>query len=112
MLKVEKIMGYRKVPIGRAAVFLLPKIKLDSVRDEVNHFLTEHFESFTLEEGNDIKGYWRKAYDGVLVRYTVSFNGKDRIAILDEFLAKLAGKLNEECIYVSTGEDVWLVYPA
>jgi hypothetical protein len=104
-------MGFRKVSIGRAAVFLLPKAKLDIIRDEVNHFLAENFESFTLEEGNDIKGYWRKSYDGILVRYTVSFKGKDRIPLLDEFLARIASKINEECIYVSTGEDVWHVFP-
>ncbi len=37
--------------------------------------------------------------------------GKDRIAILEAFLAEIAVAMGEECIYFETGEDAWLIYP-
>jgi len=42
--------------------------------------------------------------------YKVSFRGRNRVAMLQEFLSQLAGELGEDSIYLEYGEDAWLVY--
>ena len=107
--------------LGRMAVFLLPSLKLkqkkkrgESYEDIVHDFLMKRFSGYTASAGN-IFGYWRddttgrESY-GEHKEYKVSFRGKNRVAILKEFLSELAGELDEDSIYLEYGEDAWLVY--
>ena len=41
----------------------------------------------------------------------VSFRGKERIPKLQKFLAEICSVMREECIYLETGENSWLIYP-
>jgi len=51
--------GYRRVPLGPMAVFLLPSLKLKQrgsdgrlVEERVHAFLMAHFAGYTVETGN------------------------------------------------------------
>jgi hypothetical protein len=112
--------SFRLDPLGRMAVFLLPSLKLKqkklgkSFEEVVHHFLLKNFEGYTASAGN-IFGFWRDAktgreFYGEHKEYKVSFRGRDRVAMLQEFLSQLAGELGEDCIYLEYGEDAWLVY--
>ena len=103
-------MAHRKVSLGRMATFLIPEAKVELVHEEIAFFLTEKFDSFTFSDAV-FSGYYIRKFEGKFREYRVSFLGKDRIPILDNFLEKLARELNEECIIETTGEDVWLIYP-
>ena len=109
--------------LGRMAVFLLPSLKLKRRQrrgrsyDEVVHlFLMKQFGGYTASAGN-IFGFWRheqtgREYYGEHREYKVSFRGKDRVAMLQRFLSRLARDLGEETIYLEYGEDAWLVHAA
>ena len=115
----------RKQPIrldalGRMAVFLLPSLKLKqkklgkSFEEVVHHFLLKNFDGYTASAGN-IFGFWRdektgREFYGEHKEYKVSFRGRDRVAMLQRFLSRLAGELGEDCIYLEYGEDAWLVH--
>lgn len=115
-------MTPKKVSLGRMAVFLLPVLKLEThavrgikLKDAVHGFLLSKFNSYTAQDGH-IFGYWRdprtdKEHYDVHRTYKVSFEGKDRIPLLEKFLADVATEIEEECIYLETGEDAWLIYP-
>ncbi|MEK7627873.1 MAG: hypothetical protein AAB421_00435 [Patescibacteria group bacterium] len=116
-------MKYERVSLGRPAVFLLPSLKLKSWWDEtkrqtaedaIQHFLIAQFGGFTVTAGN-IFGYWTGAdqemFYGEHRLYSVAFNGKEKIPVLEKFLAQVAFILGEQCIYLETGEDAWLIYP-
>lgn len=102
------------------AVFLLPSLKLKrrqrlgrSYEEVVHHFLMKHFGGYTASAGN-IFGFWRdeesgREYYGEHREYKVSFRGRDRVAMLQQFLSRLAAQLGEETIYLEYGEDAWLV---
>ncbi len=115
-------LRYEKMPLGRPAVFLLPSEKLmrpdvsgKSAKDVVEQFLLDTYGGFTCTNGN-ISGYWRderqkKDHYGEHRLYTVAFPDKKRIPELERFLARMAVILGEDCIYLETGEDAWLIYP-
>src|SRR5262249_2117331 len=82
--------------------------------DVLHEFLMKRFGGYTASAGN-IFGYWKDArtgreYYGEHKEYKVSFRGKDRVALLLRYLARLGHQLGEDSIYVETGEDAWLVY--
>ena len=103
------------------AVFLLPSLKLKRMRklgksyeEVVHHFLLKHFGGYTASAGN-IFGFWRnddtgREFYGEHREYKVSFRGRDRVAMLQRFLSKVAAELGEETIYLEYGEDAWLVH--
>jgi hypothetical protein len=107
--------------LGRMAVFLLPSLKLKqreklgrTYEEIVHQFLMKHFGGYTASAGN-IFGFWRneasgREWYGEHREYKVSFRGRDRVAMLQRFLARLAEDLGEESIYLEYGEDAWLVY--
>ena len=113
---------YRKVSLGRPAVFLLPSLKLmqkdvggKTAEAMVEEFLMDTYGGFTCTAGN-IFGYWRSVPDkrehyGEHRLYTVSVADKRRIPELERFLDGMAVILGEESIYLETGEDSWLIYP-
>jgi hypothetical protein len=119
---VEKVPEERSrvKSLGRMAVFLLPSLKLKQQKlgrnyeEIVHHFLMKHFGGYTASAGN-IFGFWRDVEStresyGEHKEYKVSFRGGDRVAMLQQFLGKLAAELGEEAIYMEYGEDAWLVY--
>lgn len=118
---IDRPIKYKRESLGRPAIFYLPTgmmgLTLESGRtctEEVDEFLATTFGGYT-EEGGANSGYWRndngKVYKGTFQRYRVSFEGKERIEQLEEFLAYIATQLKQESIYFETGEDAWLIYP-
>lgn len=113
-------MDYEKVSLGRMAVFLLPSLKLKfrhkdgkTVEEHVHQFLLTKFDGYTAATGN-IHGWWRnrgEEFYGEHREFKVAFAGKDRIVILEAFLAEIAVEIGEQTIYLETGEDAWLVVP-
>lgn len=113
---------YRVEPLGRPAVFLIPndlmEQKVDgdhTCRKEVEEYMATTFGGFT-DEGSYHNGFWRnangKSYTGKYQKNREAFIGKEHIHGLAGFLSFIAGKLGEESIYLETGEDAWLIYPA
>ena len=113
-------MKVKKESLGKEAVFLLPSLKLEqrdqkgkTIKDVIHDFIVKNFNSYTVETGN-IFGYWKQR-DGKIEygehrKFTVSFVGKNRIPILEKFIARIAYIIGEECVYFKTGEDTWLIY--
>jgi hypothetical protein len=112
--------SFRVDSLGRMAVFLLPSLKLKQKKrgktheETVHHFLMKHFAGYTASAGN-IFGFWRddrtgREYYGEHKEYKVSFRGRDRVDMLQQFLSRLARELGEDSIYLEYGEDAWLVY--
>lgn len=113
----RKKNNHRLVSLGRMAVFYIPSLKAKNIGYEtkIRDFLLEEFGACTASLGN-FCGWWKSSsrkgvcYDEH-IEFKVAFVGKERIPLLANFLAKVAKALNEECIYLETGEDAWLVYP-
>jgi len=115
-------MKYTKESLGRPATFLLPSLKLRSerwnnkpVEQAVREYLLANFGGYTAHAGN-VFGEWTeprtgKVFYGEHLAYSVAFKGKERIPELEEFLATVANVINEESVYLETGEDAWLIYP-
>ena len=99
----------------------MPSLKLKqrgpdglAVEDRIHRFLIGNFAGYTVETGN-ILGFWRDArgeeHYGEHRLFRVAFAGKDRVAVLEGFLATVATEIGERSIYLETGEDAWLIYP-
>jgi hypothetical protein len=115
------VAGYRRESLGRMAVFLLPSLKLKQrgqdgqpVEERIHRFLIGNFAGYTVETGN-ILGFWKdgrgEEHYGEHRLFRVAFAGKDRVAVLEEFLAGIATEIGERSIYLETGEDAWLISP-
>lgn len=113
--------GYRVESVGRDAVFYLPSdlmgMEIESgirCRQMVEDFLEQEYGGFT-DEGNNHNGFWKNAQGTRFYeryqKYRVAFTGPERIPKLESFLSYIAKGLNEESIFISTGEDSWLLYP-
>lgn len=106
--------------LGRPAHFFIPAHKWHNfpngkyVSDRVHDFLMANYGGYTLR--GPFKGNWRPqqgAYPIVesVMEIKVAFEGKERIPELQKFLADLCALINEECLYLETGEDSFLIYP-
>lgn len=113
-------MAYFEQALGATAVFLLPSLKLKERRkadllleDVVHDFLMANFGGYTAAAGN-IFGYWvdRDGHEsyGEHRQFSVALTEKGKLDELKEFLAKLAGKLGEQCIYLEADGRAVLVY--
>ena len=111
---------YRLQDLGRPAMFLIPVKKLKrkigkvSVEERLHKFLVAHFTAYTSSSIPSF-GVW-KGSDEKMVRdesrqYKVSFEGKDRLPVLIEELARIATLVEEECIYFEAGQYACLIYP-
>lgn len=112
---------FRVESLGRMAVFLLPSLKLKqrqklglTYEEIVHQFLMKNFGGYTASAGN-IFGFWRdekagREWYGEHREYKVSFRGRNRVAMLQQFLSKLASDLDEDTIYLEYGEGAWLVH--
>lgn len=104
----------RKESLGRMAVFLVPAKKLeDGIGERIERFLLDEYGGYTASTTNST-GWWKddkgqRHYD-LHRQYKASFPGKERIARLESFLADIARDTGEDCIYLETGEDAWLIY--
>ncbi len=111
---------YRLQNLGRPAVFLVPLKKLafkigdETVEDQLHRFLIKQFGAFTTSA---IPGYGvytdpeQKVVLDESREYKVSFNGKERIPLLIDELARIAALVGEDCIYLEAGQYACLVYP-
>ncbi len=114
--KTDHATNYHIEDLGRPAVFLIPVGKLQrligkyTIEEHIESFLTKHFQAFTVTRSH-IRGYWKRQVDD-LVEYEVSFLGKQKISVLFSELARLAHAMDEECIYIKTGEDTKLIHAA
>ena len=111
------------VPLGRPAHFFIPADKWDerdytdeegnTINVQVHNFLVENYQGYTVR--GPFKGFWSpKEGEGSnepVMEIKASFIGKERIPKLQKFLAGLCELMNEECLYLETGEDSWLIYP-
>jgi hypothetical protein len=102
------------------ALFLVPSLKLKErshdgqrVEDRIHRYLLDTFGGYTAAAGN-IFGYWRDAQGresyGEHKEYKVGLRDDERIPELKQFLARLAGELHEECIYLEIGRESWFIY--
>ena len=104
--------------LGRPAIFYVPQSKLDSdILQQITDFLKTNFGNCRYKEDGGI-GRWQND-DGVEyadnnAMFKTSFidntADKQKIKELKKFLAELAQKINEEAIYLETGEDAQLIY--
>lgn len=107
---IEEKDGYREEKLGKPAVFSIPSSKLESVECEIHNFLIENY-GHAWSQTPKIKGIWMGRPDGEYTKIEISFVGKEKIPALKRFLAQIATKLGEECIYLLTGSDSWYIYP-
>lgn len=107
---IEEKDGYREEYLGKPAVFSIPSPKLETVEYEIHNFLIENYGNAWSQTSN-IRGVWMGKPDGEYTKIEISFVGKEKIPVLKRFLAQIAEKIGEECIYLLTGADSWYVYP-
>ncbi len=102
--------------LGRPAVFFVPTIKIEGTdtEKELEAHLVMHYGGYTKASGVFHGCWWNvdlTIISDMHVQYTVAFWGKEKVQPFLDYLGELATKLGEDCIYVETGEDAWLVFP-
>ncbi|HVX11186.1 MAG TPA: hypothetical protein VHC22_08405 [Pirellulales bacterium] len=109
-------------PLGKMTAFYIPAHKLDapspdgpSPRGTIHQFLIEHFRAYT-HSPSLVKGFWvddrgRMSHD-VLERFEVSFGAEVDFERLVGFLRRMCNDLGEEAIYLTRGEESFLVHKA
>ncbi|HVA51659.1 MAG TPA: hypothetical protein VNH11_35290 [Pirellulales bacterium] len=108
-------------PLGKMTAFYIPAHKLDAParehgatpRDTIHRFLIEHFRAYT-HAPSLVKGFWlddqgRMQHD-VLERFEVSFGAEHEFERLVGFLRQICASLGEEAIYLTRGEESFLVH--
>jgi len=115
-------MNYREQSLGAPAVFLLPSLKLkeparsgSSPESRLHDFLMKNFGGYTAQAGN-IFGYWKDEAGGDSYgehrEFTVSLTDDSKLPLLKRHVASLAREMKEQCIYLRTGNETFLIYPA
>ncbi|MBI2669886.1 MAG: hypothetical protein HYX20_01975 [Candidatus Yanofskybacteria bacterium] len=107
---IEQKSGYQEEYLGKPAIFSIPSLKLEDVEYEINNFLIENY-GHAWSQTPNINGVWMGRPDGEYTKIEISFVGKEKIPALKRFLAQIAEKIGEECIYLLTGADSWYIYP-
>jgi hypothetical protein len=108
-------------PLGKMTAFYIPAHKLDvpspeqgaTPRGTIHQFLIEHFRAYT-HSPSLVKGFWvddrgRMSHD-VLERFEVSFGAETDFERLVAFLRRTCAALGEEAVYLTRGEDSFLVH--
>lgn len=108
-------------PLGKMTAFYIPANKLDAPtgergptpRDTIHQFLIEHFRAYT-HAPSLVKGFWlddrgRMQHD-VLERFEVSFGAEPEFERLVGFLRRTSASLGEDAIYLTRGEESFLVH--
>lgn len=113
-------MTLNVTPIGKMTVFYIPSHKLDAPRSQdpsttrgaIHEFLIAHFKAYT-HTPSPVKGYWisgrGELLHDVTERFEVSFGSEADFARLIEFLRELAATLEEDTIYLTRGDESFLV---
>ena len=100
--------------VGKVAIFYLPSEKLTKrVRDKLHEFFMSRYSAYT-HESSEIRGYWSyqdKLFKDKHERYEVSFKGDEKFKEFVLFLSELCDMTNEESIYMSIGEESYLIKP-
>lgn len=106
--------------LGRMTVFYLPSHKLDHPRSQntatprqtVHDFLIGHYKAYT-HTPSPVKGWWTNPAGSllhdVMERFEVSFDAEPEFEALIAFLEKLCDTLGEESIYLTRGDESFLV---
>ena len=107
--------------LGTRAAFLLPSLKLKGLtaaegptfEQSVHNFLLTHFDGYTATAGN-LFGFWKDAGGkdsyGEHRQFNVALTDERKLPELKEYLANLAHRMDEECIYLETGGSATLIY--
>lgn len=108
-------------PLGKMTAFYIPAHKLDAPagehgptpRSTIHQFLIEHFRAYT-HTPSLVKGYWlddqAHMQHDVLERFEVSFGAEPEFERLVGFLRRMAANLGEAAIYLTRGEESFLVH--
>lgn len=113
-----RIMDYHLTPLGKPFVFFVPVEKLVisnssglTIETKLEKFLTDTYGGFT-SEGSVHFGVWReggKNYFDQNRKYRVAIAEAAGQATLIDFLADIAKEMNEEAIYLESGDQSWLL---
>ena len=107
-------------PLGKMTLFYIPSHKLDvpgpvgehTPRGQIHAFLIQHYRAYT-HTPSPVKGFWlsadRALLHDVLERFEVSFESEEGFQRLVEFLGQLCLALGEDAIYLTRGEESFLV---
>jgi hypothetical protein len=116
----KPLQDLKRETLGQVAVVLLPieKLKVKSPRGvpferEIHDFLVTSFNGYTVSSGN-ISGHWKDdtGHDhyGEHRQYKVAVAAQEAIHCFEVFLAGIAAEMQEECIYVEIGREIYLIY--
>lgn len=107
-------------PLGKMTLFYIPSNKLDvpgpsgaaSPRGQIHEFLIRHYKAYT-HTPSPVKGFWLDQQEvmvhDVLEQFEVSFGSEKAFEQLVTFLGGLCRALGEEAIYLTRGEESFLV---
>jgi len=104
------------ISLGKMAVFYLPAKKLKEhpdVQTQLEHTLISEYQGWTKHTEHIVGGYQQGSATVTddHVRYEVSFAGKDRVAPFVAMLKQVCRDLEEVSIYLTMGEQSFLVQP-
>ena len=100
--------------------FYVPSHKLDAPapsgshtpRGAIHEFLMQHYRAYT-HAPSPVKGFWMsgggQVVHDVLERFEVSFGSEMEFGRLIDFLRELCQRLDEQSIYLTRGEESFLV---
>jgi hypothetical protein len=106
--------------LGKTTIFYIPSHKLDAPdpgggptpRGNIHEFLMQHYSAYT-HTPSPVKGFWldehRVVLHDVLERFEVSFGSEKEFRRLVDFLRRICGSLGEKAIYLTRGEESFLV---
>jgi len=107
--------------LGKVTLFYVPSNKLDvpgaeggpNPRSQIHDFLMGHYQAYT-HTPSAVKGFWldkhKAVQHDVLERFEVSFRSEREFQTLVTFLRGLCRSLGEEAIYLTRGEESFLVH--
>jgi hypothetical protein len=109
-------------PLGKMTAFYIPAHKLDAPtadrsptpRAMIHQFLVDHFRAYT-HAPSLVKGFWVDDERGQLVhdvleRFEVSFGSERDFKRLVSFLRRISVTLGETSIYITRGDQSFLVH--
>ena len=107
-------------PLGKMTLFYVPSHKLDvpgpgsdaAPRARIHEFLMSRYKAYT-HTPSPVKGFWldeqKAVVHDVLERFEVSFGSEQEFEQLVAFLRQLCRVLGEQAIYLTRGEESFLV---
>jgi len=108
------------IDLGRMAIFFLPATKLQKTasnghthEQNIDEALTHRFQGFT-KQSMPWEGHYRMGSEVVRdnpIRYEVSFKGKNKVREFVALLKTVCREIGEESMYLTMGENSYLVKP-